>query len=342
MARKFLTGIDLSLSELLNALLHKVAGNPAAPTEGQVWYDTLAKRLKFQTDAATIDPTARANHSGTQTAATISDLPATIRAVRVDELAAPTGALAMNNQRITGLATPTGSTDAATKDYVDLARQGVRQKDAVRAASTANLVLSGTQTIDGVNVVAGDRVLAKDQTAPAQNGIYVVAAGAWARASDADTAAEVNDGATVWVQQGTVNADKAFTQTVAVVTIGTDAQTWVLQGSSNSYLGGAGLVLNGSTFDVVGAAGGGITVNADSIQLDTTVAARHVAGALTGGATSEVVTHNLGTRDVLVRVRNNASPWEEVEVDVEATTINTVTLRGAANLPAGYRWLVVG
>jgi hypothetical protein len=94
----------------------------------------------------------------------------------------------------------------------------------VRAASTANVAsLSGTTTIDGVSLIAGDRVLLKDQTTGAQNGIYVIAAGAWSRATDFDTDnTEVISGATVMVTEGTVNQGHMFAlSTTGAITTGT-------------------------------------------------------------------------------------------------------------------------
>lgn len=80
-------------------------------------------------------------------------------------------------------------------------------KQSVRVATTAAIALAGLQTIDGVVLVAGDRVLVKDQAAGAENGIYVAAAGAWARATDADSGTKLNAGALVPVEAGTINAD---------------------------------------------------------------------------------------------------------------------------------------
>lgn len=99
-------------------------------------------------------------------------------------------------------------------------------KKAVRVATTANITLSGTQTIDGIAVVAGDRVLVKDQTTTSQNGIYVVAAGAWTRPTDADTASKMA-GAFVNVDEGTANGGKLFDNDFkSTDTLGTTAMTW--------------------------------------------------------------------------------------------------------------------
>lgn len=103
---------------------------------------------------------------------------------------------------------------------------GAWLKRAVRAATTANITLSAPQTLDGIAVVAGDRVLVKNQTAPAENGIYVVAAGAWARAADADAADEIA-GAQVSVDQGTTNGGKVWdTDFRSTDTLGTTAMNW--------------------------------------------------------------------------------------------------------------------
>ena len=96
----------------------------------------------------------------------------------------------------------------------------------VLVATTANLTQSGTQTIDGVACVAGDRVLCKDQTTASQNGIWVVAAGAWSRATDADTAAEIAGGI-VLVQRGTANGGLRWVTTFkSSDTVATTAMTW--------------------------------------------------------------------------------------------------------------------
>lgn len=126
---------------------------------------------------------------------------------------------------------PDGTTKItlASETFVNTAIAAANNKNwttPVKAASTGNLTLSGTQTIDGIAVVGGDRVLAKDQTTALENGIYVVAAGAWTRATDFDTTAEVQ-AAVVPVSQGTVNADRFWNQTEDSVVVDTDDMVFV-------------------------------------------------------------------------------------------------------------------
>jgi hypothetical protein len=103
---------------------------------------------------------------------------------------------------------------------------GAAFKQSVRCATTANITLSGTQTIDGIAVVAADRVLVKNQTTAAQNGIYVVAAGAWTRSLDADAASEIG-AAVVNVDSGTANGGELWTTTFRTTdTLGTTAMNW--------------------------------------------------------------------------------------------------------------------
>jgi hypothetical protein len=155
---------------------------------------------------------------------------------RLDQFAVPTASVSMNSQKITNLGTPTADSDAVTKAYADALRSGLDVKQSVRAATTANITLSGTQTIDGVAVIAGDRVLVKNQSTGSQNGIYVVAAGSWTRATDADTDAEINAGMFAFVEEGTTNADTGWVlSTNAPTTIGTTALTFAQFSGAGSF-----------------------------------------------------------------------------------------------------------
>lgn len=116
---------------------------------------------------------------------------------------------------------PAIDADLVNRGYVLDVLAGLRDpKDAVQLASTANVALTGEQTIDGV-LTSTSRILLKNQTAPAENGIYITAAGAWARATDADTDAEVTSGMSCLVTEGTLNARKLYVLTTAdPITVG--------------------------------------------------------------------------------------------------------------------------
>lgn len=292
-----------------------------------------------------------------------------------------TNGLDLQSQRIVNLGSPSSSSDAVTKQYVDDSLAGLRWKQPVRVATTANGTLATAyengDTIDGVTLATGDRILIKDQTTQSENGIYTVnATGAPTRATDCDSAAEFTS-ATVLVMAGTANADKAFTQTTDNPTVGSSNIVWVQFGGGSSYSAdGDGITLSGSTFSLEldgttlsksssgvrvgsGAAGAGLTessgvlavgagtgisVAADAVSIDTSVVARKFSANVGNGSlTSIAVTHNLGTRDVVVEVYTNGSPWDTVICDVERTDTNTVTVK-FATAPASnaYRVVVTG
>lgn len=244
--------------------------------------------------------------------------------------------LDLQSQKITNLADPSSATDAVTKQYADNVARGLSWKEPVRAATTANGTLATAfangQSIDGVTLVTGDRILLKNQTAGAENGIYVVAAsGPPSRATDADTNGELKPGTAVTVVEGTANADKVF-QIISdsAITIGTTAQTWGQLGGGSSYTAGNGLNLSGSQFTAVAASNGGISVGADGIALDTSIAARKFSQNIgNGSSTSIAVTHNLGTKDVAVSLRQNSDDAGFI-TDWVATDANTVTLTFAS------------
>ena len=150
-------------------------------------------------------------------------------------LAAATAAVDFNGQKITGLGTPTLDSDAATKAYADSVASGLDVKESVRVATTSDITLSGTQTIDGVSVVEGDRVLVKNQTTASENGIYVCSSGTWSRSTDADTDDEVTAGMFTFVEEGTENADKGFVLTTDnPITVGTTNLTFSQFSSAGS------------------------------------------------------------------------------------------------------------
>lgn len=311
MARKFLTAVDFSKNEIQNAVAQVLASAPSTPTPGQFYYNSTSGRLEFRGAAGWIDSTARTNHSGTQTASTISDFSTTVQSTRLDQLSAPTASVSLNSQKITGLATPTADTDAATKGYVDSAVNGTDWKQSVRVGSTANIAsLSGALTVDGVTLTVGDRVLVKDQSTGSANGIYVVAAGSWTRATDADASAEVTAGLSVMITEGTTLADTQWRLTTNdPIVLGTTALVFTQIGAGTSYSQGTGISIAGSV-----------------IAVDTSVVVRKYATNIgDGSATSIAISHGLSTLDVQVQVYEVAT-GATVECDVTRSSTSQVTL----------------
>lgn len=153
--------------------------------------------------------------------------------------------------KATNLADPTASQDAVTLAYLNAVLNGLKPKAPARAATTANITLSGPQTIDTVSVIAGDRVLVKNQTAPEDNGIYVAAAGAWSRSADMDSLTPIDEinGAWTAIQEGT-QAGQVFVQYGVVATLGTDPLNWSYYNPIAGLIGGDMITFAGSTFSV--------------------------------------------------------------------------------------------
>lgn len=165
-----------------------------------------------------------------------------------------TGAIDMGSHKITSVTDPTLAQDAATKFYVDSLINGLQWKTLVRVATTTSGTLSSSfengDTIDGVTLATGDRILIKDQASAPENGIYVVAAsGAPTRSTDADSGSELVNAA-VAVQSGTANIGRAFIQTTpATITVGVSNIVFV-NFLNTTYSAGTGLSLSGQTFSI--------------------------------------------------------------------------------------------
>jgi hypothetical protein len=297
------------------------------------------------------DPLARGNHTGTQTASTISDLATVVQGYRLDQFAAPTSAVSFGSQRITSLATPTAASDAATKAYVDGLVSGLDAKASVRVATTVNSALASTfengDTVDGVVLATGDRILIKNQTTAAENGIYTVnASGAPTRATDADSNGEISVGTQVYVESGTTNGGQIWVAnaTSAVTWVpGTSGSTWALYFAVTPTQAGAGLTAAGNVLAV--GQGTGITVNADDVAVDTSVVARKFISAALGDGTAVAftITHSLNNQWVAVHVIQTASPNEEIFTTIERTSTTQCIVRFSSAPAAGsFRVLVIG
>jgi hypothetical protein len=183
-----------------------------------------------------------------------------------------TGTIDVSSARITSLATPTQTTDAATKAYVDAQLQGLDVKNSVRVATTANGTLASAfangQTVDGITLATNDRILLKDQSTGSENGIYTVnASGAPTRATDFDADSEVTGGTFFFVEEGTVNADNGFVMTNdGTVTVGTTALVFTQFSGAGQITAGSALTKSGNTLNVA-VDDSSIEVNSDALRV---------------------------------------------------------------------------
>jgi hypothetical protein len=251
---------------------------------------------KTDVDTSYTNAISRTNHTGTQTASTISNFDTQVRTNRLDQMATPTNPIGMGSQRLTSVADPTSAQDAATRAYVDAQLTGLvsgqTPKGTVRVASTANVNIStpGT-TIDGITMANGDIALLTAQTTGAQNGPYLFNGSAtpMTRAANWDSSGEAVLGSYWIVREGT-KADNFALMTNDSFVFGTDTMTTIFISSIPAGIAPTEVDLGD------------------------------------GSATQFTVTHNFGTKAVGVAVFRNASPYDEVEVYVARPTINTVSI----------------
>lgn len=187
--------------------------------------------------------------------------------IHLNALATATGNYSMGSNKLTNLAEPTDAQDAATKYYVDSVAQGLDVKASVRAATTAAVTLSSGlengDTLDGVTLATGDRVLVKNQATASENGIYVVkASGAPDRALDANSDADITAGMFTFVEQGTVNGDTGWVLTTnGPITLGTTNLAFTQFSGTGTYSASNGVLLTGTNFTFAPSTTGGLTTS---------------------------------------------------------------------------------
>ena len=296
MAQKFLTNLNLNQNQLINATFEALATNPSSGNfEGRMYFNTATFTVMVYANGAwrkSVHSIASGGGAGIAEALTVSEsngtvtltlnvadtdsaglLPAAMWQMLTDATSDATASklVKRDGSGNAKVATPTDSAHIATKGYVDSARQGLDVKASVRVATTAaiNLAtdLDAGSVIDGVTLVAGDRVLVKNQSSASENGIYVaVASGAASRSSDANgtpDTGELTSGTFTFVEAGTVNFDSGFViSTDGTITVGTTGITWTQFSGAGSFEAGDGLSKSGTQVNV------NVTANRTAITAD--------------------------------------------------------------------------
>jgi hypothetical protein len=249
--------------------------------------------------------------------------------------------------KIVNLPAGTAAGDAVNLSQLNAAIEGLATKDNVRVKSTGNVNIAAPgAALNGVTFASQDRVLLGDQTLATENGIYVWngAATPMTRALDASTFDEL-ESAVVSVDEGTVNAQTTWRQTAVNGTIGVTAITWIPFGTSapsaSETTAGIAEIATQAEADA----------GTDDSRIITALKLKNYSGLIKkvsgnigdGSAATYTVTHNLNTRDVIVRVFPNSGEYDDVEVDVQRTSVNAITLVFASVITSNaYRVVVIG
>jgi hypothetical protein len=217
--------------------------------------------------------------------------------------------------------TPSNATDIVNKSYVDGVVQGYQIKQDCQVATTANITLSGLQTIDGYTTLAGDRVLVKNQATQANNGIYNASSGAWSRSADCATYASLVSAFT-FVQNGTTQQNSGWACTIPVSgTLGVTAITFSQLSNATAYFAGTGLTLSSYTFSITPVGSAGTYGSASSVPVLTTNASGQVTSVTpTAISIANTAVSGLGTLST-----QNANSVTITGGTINGTTIGATT-----------------
>ncbi len=211
----------------------------------------------------------------TLTASKVSDFDTQVRTSRLDQMAAATSV-------VSGV-TPISDANFATKGYVDSTSEGLDVKDSVKVATTANITLANTQTVDGVSLAANDRVLVKDQSTSSQNGLYkVVDGGSWTRTDDLAAGSDAA-GAFTFVEQGSTYSDVGFvcSSNKGSAVTGTNNLAFTQFSGQSTVTAGNGLDKSGNELSLDLKANGGCVIESTELAVD--LSASSITGTLAVG-----------------------------------------------------------
>lgn len=364
---KIVNNINFNYKQLTNAVIEKLSSAPTTNlTEGLVYYNTTSNgffiyrgsvngwaRLDSQAMSASDILTALLNVDTNDSGLNADTLDGQqgsyymAASTKLNGISAPDGAVSLNSQKITNLATPTSGTDAATKTYVDNAVQGLDVKASVKLATLSSdnvtytyssgvLTVTAGTTIDGTtitNLSADDRVLVRHFTSgdAVQNGLYKYTGlngssqPTFSRTDDMAESSAFNPNIFVFVEQGTTYGDTGWTLSSASGTVGSNNATWTQFSSAGVVSAGTGLTKVGNT----------ISINTSSIPRYYTTTTT-VSG---NTAQTKTITHSIGSTAPVVFVRDSGG--NQVLVDNQVTDENVVTLSFGTDSADTYTVTVV-
>lgn len=336
----YLEGVTSSIQDQIDA-------SDTAAADAQADIDNHLSDTADAHDASAISSVPAGNLAATDVQGALNELQSDVDTRALDSAVIKkdgsvnfTANQSMGGFNLTGLATPSAPTHAATKEYVDNAIEGAKPKEAVRVATTAAISLAtdleAGDVIDGVTLVAGDRVLVKNQAAPAQNGIYVaVASGAASRSTDFDSLSPVDEvnKAYVAVQEGTANQGKIFIQFGNVSTLGTDPVNFTFYNSVSGLTGDDGITVSGSSISV-DHDGQGLAFSAGQLVLELDGATLSKSASGVRVAASVITDISNAQADATQALADAAAAQADIDNHIGDTT-DAHDASAISNVPAG-------